>query len=302
MAADQKQFEIQLGHMCNNRCSFCVSGQRTGMGEARPLSAEPILPRIEEARAAGHRRVTLLGGEPTLQPAFLQVLRRCAELGFEEVVVFTNGVKTAREAFIDEALATGAPISWRISIQGATEQAHEGTTNKRGSWRRIVQTLRHLHARDQRITVNMCMVSSNLASVPAFAELLLHFGVHQLHLDTMRPMDAGIRSEEELAAITPRLADYAAPLEAMARAFDARAPGFDLNVGNVPYCVAPSLLHRIHHDGEHTETVAVDDADTLSQPWNKYLVKRRDKTHPNECEGCLMRDRCSGVFDSYVAR
>ena len=66
------QIEIQLGHMCNNRCVFCVSGQRTGMGMARPLAAEPILERIAQAYAEGHRKITLLGGEPTLQPAFMQ--------------------------------------------------------------------------------------------------------------------------------------------------------------------------------------------------------------------------------------
>lgn len=51
--------------MCNNRCLFCVSGQRTALGEALPLAVEPILARIREAHAAGHRKITLLGGEPT---------------------------------------------------------------------------------------------------------------------------------------------------------------------------------------------------------------------------------------------
>ncbi len=295
-----QQVEIQLGHMCNNRCVFCVSGQRTAMGEARPMSADPVIARLDEAFAAGHRKLTLLGGEPTLQPSFMTVVQHAVSLGFEEIVIFTNGVRTARMAVIDEVLATGGNFTWRISIQGATEAAHENTTKKRGSFRRILRTLENLRTRKQRIEVNMCVVSSNLASVPHFAELLLPYGVRQLHLDLVRPLDAGKRTEEEFASMMPRLRDYEAPMGAMADAFDARAPDFDLNIGNLPYCVAPSLLHRTHHDGEHTDTIAVDGDDKLSQPWNKYFVKRRDKVKAAACQQCVMHDACNGVFETYV--
>lgn len=295
-----KQVEIQLGHMCNNRCVFCVSGQRTAMGEAKPMPAAPVVERLRESYASGHRKLTLLGGEPTLQPEFMTVVREAVELGFEEIVIFTNGVKTARAEVIDEVLATGGNFTWRISIQGATCEAHENTTKKHGSFRRILRTLENLQTRDQRITVNMCVVTSNLASVPQFAELLLPFGVSQLHLDMMRPLDAGERTKDEVRDMMPRLRDYAAPMTAMIRAFDERAPDFDVNVGNLPYCVAPALLHRIHHDGERTDTIAIDGDDQLSQPWNKYFVKRRDKTKAPACDECVMHDACSGVFESYA--
>ena len=71
----KKQVEIQLGHMCNNRCVFCVSGQRTAQREAFPIEAEPVIEKLREGRALGMRKVTLLGGEPTLQPGFMDVVR-----------------------------------------------------------------------------------------------------------------------------------------------------------------------------------------------------------------------------------
>ncbi len=158
----KKQIEIQLGHMCNNRCVFCVSGQETARGNAGPLDAAPMIAAITRAHGEGHRKLTLLGGEPTLQPGFLDVVRHAVALGFEEIVIFTNGVKTAREAFLDEILATGGRFTWRISIQGATEEAHERTTLKDGSFGRIVRTLEGLARRGERITVNMCVVSLQL--------------------------------------------------------------------------------------------------------------------------------------------
>ncbi|MDQ3031038.1 MAG: radical SAM protein [Myxococcota bacterium] len=293
----RQQVEIQLGHMCNNRCVFCVSGQRTAMGEAGPMPTEPILEAIRDARARGHAKITLLGGEPTLQPGFLDVVRECARLGFEEVVVFTNGAKTANAARIDELLATGAPITWRISIQGATERTHDRTTRKDGSFARIVRTLEHLAARQQRATVNMCVVGSNHEDVDRFAELLPRHGVVQLHLDLMRPRDAGQRTEDELREMMP---SFRAMVPPMSRAIADLPPDFDVNLGNLPYCVAPHLAPWIHHDGERTETIAIDGDDRLSRPWNKYLVKRTDKLKTTACASCAFEPSCSGVFDRYV--
>src|SRR5690606_10875147 len=134
------------GHMCNNRCVFCVSGQRTALGQAGPVPVGPIVARIEEARAAGHRKITLLGGEPTLQPGFMEIVQRTVDLGFEEIVLFTNGAKTARLELVDALRATGGRFTWRISIQGATRESHERTTKKPGSFGRILRTLENLSA------------------------------------------------------------------------------------------------------------------------------------------------------------
>jgi hypothetical protein len=82
--------------------------------------------------------------------------------------------------------------------------------------------------------------------------------------------------------------------------FSQLSPGFDVNIGNLPYCVAPQLLPFIHHDGESTATIAIDGDDKLSEPWDKYLVKRRDKLKRERCRSCLLDSRCSGVFETYA--
>lgn len=295
-----RQFEIQLGHMCNNRCVFCVSGQRTAMREAFPLEAEPVLEKLREGRAQGMRKVTLLGGEPTIQPGFLEVVRGAVGMGFEEIVLFTNGVKTARMGFVDEVLETGGRFTWRLSFQGATALSHERTTKKLGSFGRLRETMVNLRERGQRITVNMCVVRSNYESVAEFPKLLLPFGVDQLHLDMVRPLDAGVRTEDEMRDMLPRYGDMVPALTAMVERFEQERPGFDVNIGNLPYCIAPKLAPWIHHDGESTFTVAVDSKDQLSEAWDKYQVKRRDKIKLASCASCVFDGQCSGIFETYA--
>ncbi len=261
------------------------------------MALEPILESIGRARREGHRKITLLGGEPTLQPHFLEIVRRTVDLAFEEIVIFTNGAKTARAGFIDEIRATGGPFTWRISIQGASRESHERTTLKKGSFGRILRTLSNLAERGQRITVNTCVVRTNFEDLDAFPALLAPYGVTQLHLDMVRPLDSGTRSEEELRAMIPRYSDLAPVLSRMVAGF---LPGFDANIGNLPYCISPELTEFIHHDGEPTQTVAVDADNQLSRPWDKYLVKRRDKLKPESCRRCVLDSRCSGVFETYA--
>ncbi len=282
--------------MCNNRCVFCVSGQRTEEREAFPVPGDPVLERLEGARRDGIRKVTLLGGEPTIQPEFLRIVRGAVGLGFDEIVIFTNGVKTARGSFVDEILETGGNFTFRLSFQGANSRAHNRTTKKLGSFDRLVETMKNLRARNQRITVNMCVVRSNYESVAEFPALLLPYGASQLHLDMIRPLDAGVRTEEEMRAMLPRYSDMVPHLEAMVAGFPA---GFDVNIGNLPYCIAPKLAPVIHHDGETTLTVAVDQRADLSEAWDKYAVKRRDKLKIESCRECVFDSRCSGVFDTY---
>lgn len=288
--------EIQLGHMCNNRCVFCVSGQRTEMREALPLVADPILGRIRELKEAGGRQLTFLGGEPTIQPAFLQSLKYAIDLGFEEVVIHTNGVKTARASFVDEVLSYGGNVNFRLSFQGATREAHERTTKKKGSFDRLVESMKNIQARGRQVSVNMCVVQSNYDSIDAFPELLLPYGVWQLHLDMMRPLDAGERTEEELRAMIPRYPQMRPHLERMVAGFP---EGFDVNIGNLPFCIAPSIAHVIHHDGATTLTVAVDGDDGLSNPWDKYENKKRDKVKADTCRDCVFDSQCSGFYETY---
>jgi hypothetical protein len=112
----------------------------------------------------------------------------------------------------------------------------------------------------------------------------------------VRPLDAGQRTQAELAAMIPRYSDLVAPLERMAKGFPET---FDVNIGNLPYCIAPTLAPIIHHDGEKTMTIAVDGEKKLSKPWDKYLVKRRDKSKPDSCRTCVFDARCNGIFDKY---
>jgi Radical SAM superfamily len=334
-------FELQLGHLCNDRCVFCVSGLLTSRGKAPLLRVEELHRALEDAAASGYRRVTLLGGEPTIQPHFLSVVRRAVALGME-VVVFSNGSKAGRSDLVDQVAATGGRFEWRFSFQGATREAHERVTRRRGSFDQLVAGVERARAHGHRVTVNTCVVRQNGASLDHFPALLVPLGVSQLHVDMVNPYDTGLLSHEDggvavgpvggplapgehpalraedageagrrgrdpgsrlwghdLLAIMPRYTELVGPLERMIAGFP---EGFDVNIGNLPYCVAPHLAPFIHHGGPPTWTVTAGDRGegALAGGRRKYLVKQSQKTKPDRCRDCVFDDRCTGVFGAYA--
>ncbi len=292
------RFEIQLGHLCNNRCVFCSSGQLTAMKLARPVPLEPIVEALEEARAAGATHLTFLGGEPTIHKRFLDALAKAVELGFEHIVIFTNGVMFPHPGFIDKVVALGN-FEWRISIQGATEEAHVAATERPQSFQRIVHGLGELRERGQLVTTNMCVNERSYRSLPHYPELLKKYGVRQLHVDIVRPESTGERNEAYLREIMPRYSDMAPYYDGMLAGFEEWDPDFDVNVGNLPYCVMPKWGSRVHHGGQETVTKS-SDGQGLEDEMNKYEWQASLRTHLPRCEQCVFRSRCTGIFRVYL--
>jgi len=293
------RFEIQLGHLCNNRCVFCSSGQLTALKIARPVPLEPIVEALAQARAAGATHLTFLGGEPTIHKRFLDALKKAVALGFEHIVIFTNGVMFTHPGFIDSVTALGT-FEWRISIQGATDAAHVAVTGRAESFQRIVHGLGELQRRGQMVTANMCVNERSYRSLPHYPELLERYGVRQLHVDIVRPESTGERDETYLRDIMPRYSDMAPYYAAMLDGCERWDPDFDINVGNLPYCVLPEWASRIHHGGQQTVTKS-SDGDGLEDAMNKYEWQASLRTHLPSCTACVFRSRCTGIFRGYLA-
>lgn len=291
----KQQSEIQLGHLCNNRCVFCESGRLTALGLARPQPQEPFLEALRASYAAGDRRVTFVGGEPTLVPGLVDLVRAAAEMGFEEVVVFSNGVRTARESYLDALREAGrGRLRLRLSFQGGDRESHERTTQREGSFERLLRTLDVAAARGVPVSVNTCVARSNHASLPLLPSLFAGRGVTQVHADMAH--DPGDLSMDALGAMMPRFSEAAPSLLAMVRGFP---EGFDVNVGNFPFCVEPRIAPVTRHDGEAT-TLVVNESHGVVEPRDKYGLRDDQRVKAPGCAGCVLDRRCAGVPAVYA--
>ncbi|HVH98849.1 MAG TPA: radical SAM protein [Enhygromyxa sp.] len=300
----KERFEIQLSHVCNNRCVFCVSGQMTELRMAKPTPLPDVKAKFDEAAARGITKVTIMGGEPTIHPTFFPTVEYALELGFEVIEIFTNGARLDKQAFVDKVMELGKDrLVWRISIQGWNRETHDLTTKKPGAFDRIVAGIETLAALGQPMTCNMCVVEQNYRSLVELPDFVTRYPIRQVHLDMVRPRDSGVRTEDYLDGIMPDYADLARVMQVMFEQLDVKAPGFDINVGNLPFCQLPEWAHRIHHGGNKTYTVSAEGPGKLSViAWDKYEDKKSDKIKLDSCGACVFERRCDGFFSLYAKR
>ncbi|MEM1916466.1 MAG: radical SAM protein, partial [Ignisphaera sp.] len=124
-------------NICNLRCIHCY--QRAGRNADDELTLSEKLALVEHLDAAGVAAVALSGGEPTLHPDYLTVVKALAQRGIY-VAVATNGW---RYADIDE-LKKAAEAGLRyveVSIDSAYQSKHDRFRGFEGSWNRAVKAL-----------------------------------------------------------------------------------------------------------------------------------------------------------------
>ena len=112
---------ILLTNECNRRCPYCFAGERIsfatdgGEGDTRPeaprfISVENFIKALDFAKKSHLKRISLLGGEPSLHPDFPGLIQQAWDEGFY-VTVFSNGM-------------------WREEAIGFVEKAGEECQNR----------------------------------------------------------------------------------------------------------------------------------------------------------------------------
>ena len=91
---------ISLTDHCNLRCVYCMSLSDVDYAPpAESLTPEEVERVVQAAASIGFRKVRLTGGEPTLRPDLVDIVRRVASVpGIEDVAMTTNGILLSRMA------------------------------------------------------------------------------------------------------------------------------------------------------------------------------------------------------------
>ncbi|NPA96058.1 MAG: radical SAM protein [Crenarchaeota archaeon] len=124
-------------NMCNFRCKHCY--QRADKPLPNELSFREKLKVIEELDAAGVPAVALSGGEPTIHPDYLYIIKAAAKKGMYTAVA-TNGWRFADIDELRKAKEAGLRYV-EISLDSANPRKHDEFRGVEGAWNRAVKAL-----------------------------------------------------------------------------------------------------------------------------------------------------------------
>jgi uncharacterized radical SAM superfamily Fe-S cluster-containing enzyme len=100
---------LEINEACNLACPVCFADSSPARDAHRPLSDIERMLDVIVAAEGEPDLVQLSGGEPTLHPQFLEILRAARARPIRHLMINTNGLRIAREPGFAETLAGFKP-------------------------------------------------------------------------------------------------------------------------------------------------------------------------------------------------
>lgn len=160
---------LQVADRCNHSCRHCYQVQ----GEKGELSFDQLRGVIDGIADAGVFTLNVSGGEATLRPDLLDILRYARSRGFA-VRLFTNGF------LIDDAyagaLADVGLLEVHVSLYSGEAREHDAVTRVPGSFARTVAGVTALRAHGLRVVLKTPATTLSLTGTRSVEALAARLG------------------------------------------------------------------------------------------------------------------------------
>jgi cyclic pyranopterin phosphate synthase len=279
--------DVILGYDCNVACDYCTI---TPQMRERSLPRGAVLEALADGRRRGFAAVSFTGGEPTLRPDLLGLVRAAVQLGYVDIKLQTNGLLLAAGANLDRLVAAGV-TRFHVSIHAHRREAYEALVRRAGTYDAMVAALRGLVARGLDPLAEVILEEDTYRQLPAAVDWLAALGVRKADLWFVSLTDRNAAHPESMPPMTEVV-----PVmhEAFARAGEV---GLRLRSLHVPRCLLGEDAHHAHDPAAAGVRVVTPDA-TFDLAGSKLTGQR----HVAACEGCAFESHCPGLRDDYLAR
>jgi len=178
-AAQEKRHWVRLTRACNNHCIFCLD-KETQNGSC--LSEAEITINLKRGVSLGIKRVVLSGGEPSIHPDFLNIVKIAGELGYEHIQVITNGRMFAYPGFLNQAVKNGL-LEITFSMHGHNNKLHDKLTKVVGSFQQsLTGLISALSIEELIVSVDVVINKVNIEYLADILKFFINLGVKEFDL------------------------------------------------------------------------------------------------------------------------
>jgi len=287
----KRRLDLKVGFLCNNRCRFCVQGdKRYRYGEK---TKEQVMRELKEAREKGIREVVFTGGEPTIHPNIIELVKYASELGYKRIQIQTNGRTLAVKGFVDALVEAGAN-EFSPALHGHIPQLHDFLTRSPGSWRQTVRGIKNVKEYGLPVITNTVVTKPNYRFLGSIAELLVKLGVDQYQFAFVHALGEAWKNFD---SIVPRIS-LAAPYihTGLQVGIDA---GIPVMAEAMPFCLMPGYEPYVSE--LYIPPAIIYDANFVVEKYEKWRVTE-GKLKREECKKCKFYRICEGPWREYPER
>ena len=174
-------------NMCNLRCMHCY--QRADRPTPDELTLEEKLRVVDQLDKAGVAAVALSGGEPTIHPDFLRIVRELSSRGIYTAVA-TNGTRFADINFLKKAVDAGLRYV-EVSLDSAKPEKHDRFRGVKGAWKLAVKALENAVKLGVNHAMAVTITKLNVDEIDDLLDLAESIGVKRVIFFNFVPVGRG---------------------------------------------------------------------------------------------------------------
>lgn len=231
-----KRGVLWLGQTCNARCYFCYFLNR--IEDAR--HPEHPFMTLEKAKEIchtlryvyGNTAIDIQGGEPTIHPDILELIRYCDEIGLYPTLI-TNGIALAKPGVLEKFQAAGVR-DFLVSLHGIGE-IHDEVVVKKGAYNKIIKSIERMRELGIPFRYNCTMSKPVVPLLPEIARKAVEYGARAVNFLAFNPFEdqaTGQRTTENV----PRYTEIKPYLTEAMDILDEHS--IECNVRYLPLCMA----------------------------------------------------------------
>lgn len=284
-----KRIDLKIGFQCNNRCQFCVQGNKREKYPNRTI--EEINKELEQGINDGSIGVVFTGGEPTCHPNIIEAVEFAKKVGYQFIQIQTNGRMFYYKDFCQKIIKAGAN-EFSPALHSSKLEVHDSLTQAKGSWEQCVQGIKNLKELNQFVLTNTVITSKNFEDLPALAKLLISLDVDQFQFAFVHILGTAKKNQEWLV---PKKSDVI-PFVKKALDIGIKA-GKTVMTEAIPYCFMQGY-EKFIAEQVIPETKVID-AELKIEDYGKYRTNQ-GKIKGDVCNNCKYLNICEGPWKEYV--
>lgn len=283
--------DIKLTYKCNNHCSLCCQDYKIKNDESTAIVSD-IFAYIEgmTINEIHDTKVVLTGGEPTLHPDILRIIKEFTNKGFAAIQLQTNLTLRSLSISVNDLVKAGV-TSFGISLHGCNSEMHESFTRTEGSFINTVNNLTKLSHLGIPVALNCVISKYNLNSL---SEIVTFVAENHLANSIQFAFIHITGRADQHHELVPTISSAA---EAVRNAMTiGKQIGIDVKSEAIPFCMMKGFERNV------AELEQLDNITVLDKMGAMHFSEHREnclKTKSKACEQCLFYSMCEGPWAEY---
>ncbi len=187
-AMKHKRHWVRVTRLCNQRCTFCLDSMNQ---DGTMIDVESLKAYIALGRRMGRERLILSGGEASVHPQYVELIRYGKSLGYDWIQTITNGMMFSYKRFATACAEAGLNEA-TVSMHGHTAHIHDKLTGTPGAFVTGIKGMQNLWDTGK-VVVNIDVVinKQNYKQLPEILEYYYNLGIREFDLLHIIPFGRG---------------------------------------------------------------------------------------------------------------